>query len=73
MALALEKTHTAMPEPNVTIACGTCAISGGIYADSAETSPELMEKFKPDLFIPGCPPHPATTLDALVRLCGILK
>lgn len=73
MALALEKTHAAMPEPNVTIACGSCAISGGIYADSEETSPELMEKFKPDLYIPGCPPHPATTLDALVRLCGILK
>jgi Ni,Fe-hydrogenase III small subunit len=39
MALALEKTHTAMPEPNVTIACGIYAISGGIYADSAKTSP----------------------------------
>ena len=70
MALALKKTHAAMPEPNVTIACGACAISGGIYAESPETAPEVMEKFKPDLYIPGCPPHPATTLDALLRLIG---
>jgi NADH:ubiquinone oxidoreductase subunit B-like Fe-S oxidoreductase len=26
-----------------------------------------------DLFIPGCPPHPLTILDGLLRLLGKIK
>jgi len=65
MRLALEKTYEAMPEPRFLIAAGACAISGGLY----ERGP-LPDQ--PKLFIPGCPPHPATTLDALLRFTGNL-
>lgn len=70
MLLALKKTYEAIPKPSFVIACGTCAISGGLYADSDQTCGGLEEVLKPDLYIPGCPPHPATLLDALVRFMG---
>lgn len=61
MQLPLEKTFAAMPEPRILIAAGACAISGGLYHHgSLPTAPAL--------FIPGCPPHPATVLEALLRL-----
>jgi len=69
MALAFEKTYLAMPEPCYLIAAGACAISGGLYAgspDLADRTSSLLT-LHPSLFIPGCPPHPATTLEALLR------
>ena len=63
MSLALEKTYAAMPEPKFLIAAGACAISGGLY----KAGPKPVE---PALFIPGCPPHPATALEALLRFTG---
>lgn len=69
MALALIKTYRAMPEPKVVIACGTCAVSGGIYKDSKEIS-GIPAEIQPDMYIPGCPPNPFTILDAILRLIG---
>lgn len=61
---ALITTYEAIPEPKVVIASGACAISGGPFYHSPEIIP-LDSLFKIDLFIPGCPPHPLTTLSAL--------
>ena len=68
MLLALKKGYDAAPRPVWVIACGACAISGGIYADSPETCGGIEEILKPDLYVPGCPPHPATLLEAMLRL-----
>lgn len=70
MKLALLKTHAAMAKPSWVIACGSCAISGGLYAKSPNASAGLEHVLKPDLYIPGCPPHPATILEGLLRLMG---
>lgn len=68
MRLAVEKTWAAVPEPKVVIAVGACAISGGLYARDGKGG--VGELFPVDLFIPGCPPHPLTILDGLLRLMG---
>lgn len=65
MQLALEKTYAAAPEPKFLIAAGACAISGGLYRRG-------RPPVEPALFIPGCPPHPATTMEALLRFVGAL-
>ncbi len=70
MREALLKTYEAIPEPKLVIALGGCAISGGIFSDSPQASHGLDTIIPVDLFIPGCPPHPLTTLDGLLRLLG---
>ena len=70
MRLALEKTYAAVPDPEVVIAVGACAISGGPYAGHAEQYNDAASIVPVDLFIPGCPPHPLTTLDGRLRFLG---
>ena len=70
MRLALKKTYDAIGEPRLVIACGACAISGGIYQTSGKTAGGIEDIMKVDLYVPGCPPHPATLLEALVRFMG---
>ncbi|MDD2318398.1 MAG: NADH-quinone oxidoreductase subunit NuoB [Desulfobacterales bacterium] len=72
MRLALEKTYEAVPAPKVVIAVGACAISGGAYADHPQQCNGASAIVPVDLFVPGCPPHPLTLLNALLRfICRI--
>ena len=72
MALALRKTWDAVPAPKLVIAVGACAISGGPFAGHAEQQ-DGVHSLPVDLYIPGCPPHPLTILDGLLRLLGRLE
>ncbi|MGO9109357.1 MAG: NADH-quinone oxidoreductase subunit NuoB [Thermoguttaceae bacterium] len=73
MRTALLDTYAAVPAPKLVIAVGACAISGGPYVDNAEVHNGCTALVPVDLFIPGCPPHPITILDGLLRLLGRLK
>ncbi len=68
MSLAVRKTIDAVPDPKLFIAVGACAINGGPYRDypEVENGAESLPPF--DLYVPGCPPHPLTILDGLLRL-----
>jgi Ni,Fe-hydrogenase III small subunit/NAD-dependent dihydropyrimidine dehydrogenase PreA subunit len=65
---ALRDTYDAMPAPKIVVAIGACAISGGIYAGHPEQLGGAASTVPVDLFVPGCPPHPLTILDGLLRL-----
>lgn len=72
MRTALLDTYAAIPSPKLVIAVGACALSGGPFADLPEVHNGVAELLPVDLFIPGCPPHPLTIFDGLLRLLGRL-
>ena len=73
MELALRKTYEATPSPKIVIAVGACAVSAGLYRTHAEVHKGAAEIIPVDLFVPGCPPHPATILDGILRWMGKIK
>ena len=73
MRYALLETYAAMPAPKIVIAVGACAISGGPYRDNPEVHDGAGVLLPVDLYVPGCPPHPLTILDGLLRLLGRLE
>jgi len=70
MKEALLMTYEAVAEPKLVIAVGACAISGGLYRGHAEVCDGVEALLPVDLYVPGCPPHPITILDGLLRLLG---
>jgi len=73
MREALEKTYEAVPDPRIVVAVGACAISGGVFAGSEAVLGGVPPSIPVDLWVPGCPPHPLTVLDGLLRLLGRLE
>jgi Ni,Fe-hydrogenase III small subunit/NAD-dependent dihydropyrimidine dehydrogenase PreA subunit len=74
MAKVLEDTYLAIAEPKIVILVGACAISGGIFGIDGQNSEEInrvfLEKYKIDLYIPGCPTHPLTIINAILGFLG---
>jgi Ni,Fe-hydrogenase III small subunit/NAD-dependent dihydropyrimidine dehydrogenase PreA subunit len=66
MTKALELCYEAVPDPKVIILAGACAISGGIFRNSDGIERKFIKENKIDLFVPGCPPHPLTFINALL-------
>ena len=76
MREALLATWEATPAPRLLIAVGACACSGGPLRGSptcADGLAGVIPGVPVDLWIPGCPPHPVTVLDGLLRLLGRLE
>ena len=73
MRLALQKTYDAVAPPKLVVAVGACAIAGGPYIGHPEAHDGADAVVPVDLYVPGCPPHPLTILDGLLRLLGRLE
>ena len=75
MAIALLKTYEAVPPPRLVVAVGACAISGVPFRGSPavrDGAAPALHGIPVDLYVPGCPPHPITFLDGLLRMLGRL-
>ncbi|MBI4521941.1 MAG: hydrogenase [Gemmatimonadetes bacterium] len=72
MRYAVESTYEATPVPRLVIAVGACTIAGGPFRGSSEVGHSALTDIPVDLYVAGCPPHPLTLLDGLLRLLGQL-
>ncbi len=70
MAEALELAWEGMPSPKLVIAVGACAISGGVFQESDCLDRSFLGRFTPNLYVPGCPPHPLTFAAAILDFLG---
>lgn len=73
MVLALQKAYAAVAAPKIVIAVGACAIAGGPFIDNPQILNGAASVVPVDLYIPGCPPHPLTILDGMLRLLNRLE
>jgi Ni,Fe-hydrogenase III small subunit len=67
---AVRLAWDAMPEPRFLVAVGACAISGGLYDGASGVDRGFLEAVGPSLYVPGCPPHPLTFVNAILDLLG---
>ena len=73
MREALRMTYDAVASPKIVIAVGACAATGGPFRASDQVNGGVPDDLPVDLWIPGCPPHPLTILDGLLRLLGRIE
>jgi len=68
MREALERTYNATPEPKWVVAIGSCAVDGGIFAESYAVAGGVKDVIPVDMHIRGCPPSPIQLLKGLLAL-----
>ncbi len=73
MRYPLIRAYEAAPDPKIVIATGACGCSGGIFHDAYGIWSGIESHIPVDLFIPGCPPHPATILHGIGLALGLLE
>jgi Ni,Fe-hydrogenase III small subunit/NAD-dependent dihydropyrimidine dehydrogenase PreA subunit len=69
---AVRLAWEAMPEPRFVVAVGACAISGGLYDGARGVERGFLDDVIPALYVPGCPPHPLTFVNAILDLLGVV-
>lgn len=72
MALALQRTLDAMPDPKLVVAVGDCGGDGGVFGESYASCGRVSNVIPVDLVVPGCPPAPIEILRGIltaVRRC----
>ena len=70
MAVPLKLAYNSIASPKLLILAGTDALSGGLFADSPALNRSFLERFTPDLYVPGNPVHPLTFIHGVMALLG---
>ena len=70
MAIALQRTYDATPEPKLVVAVGDCGCTGGIFGESYASLGRVANVIPVDVEIPGCPPAPTALLQGILAAIG---
>ncbi|MEO8305640.1 MAG: NADH-quinone oxidoreductase subunit B family protein [Betaproteobacteria bacterium] len=66
MAIALQRTYDATPDPKLVVAVGDCGCTGGIFGESYASLGRVGNVIPVDVEIPGCPPTPTALLQGIL-------
>jgi Ni,Fe-hydrogenase III small subunit len=66
MAIALQRTYDATPEPRLVVAVGDCGCTGGVFGESYASLGRVANVIPVDVEIPGCPPTPTALLQGIL-------
>ncbi len=66
MAIALQRTYDATPDPKLVVAVGDCGCTGGIFGESYASLGRVANVIPVDVEIPGCPPTPTALLQGIL-------
>ncbi len=69
----LVRAYNMAPDPKVVIAVGSCGCGGGIWYNSYAVYGGVDSVIPVDVYIPGCPPHPAALLQGVLVALGVLE
>lgn len=72
MYYPLIRTYEATPDPKIVVAFGACGSSGGIFYDAYSVWGGIDKIIPVDVYIPGCPPHPASVIYGLAMALGLI-
>ena len=73
MALALQRTYDATPDPKLVVAVGDCGCSGGVFGESYASCGRVANVIPVDVTVPGCPPSPLDLMQGILTAVSARK
>jgi Ni,Fe-hydrogenase III small subunit len=70
MAVPLQKTYDATPDPKLVVAIGDCARTCGVFAGAYGVAGRVEDFIPVDVHVGGCPPEPADILRGILAALG---
>ena len=69
----VKQLYEQMPEPNVVVAVGICACSGGVFRECYNILGGIDTVIPVDVYVPGCAARPESIIDGVVKGLEVLE
>ncbi|WOF15804.1 NADH-quinone oxidoreductase subunit NuoB [Methanoplanus sp. FWC-SCC4] len=69
----IKNIYDQMPKPNVVVAIGICASSGGVFRQCYNIAGGINELIPVDVYVPGCAARPESIIDGIVKALDVLE